>query len=93
MNLGLYRCDAHRSIDVYDHFPSGLVAFTVVGAFLFLLQNTVSGGSVLQCKLTEDLTEPVNADVSHTVSRMTEEQQERVEPRRKRREHNFTTNA
>lgn len=75
-------CDAHRSVDVHDHLPSGLVAFAVVGSFLFLLQHAVSGGSVLQCKLAEDFTEPVDADLSHAVGRVTEEQQERMEPGR-----------
>lgn len=93
VSWGLCQCDAYRSVDVYDHLPSGLVAFAVVGTFLFLLQNAVSSGSVLQCEFTEDLTESVDADVSHTVGWMTEEQQERMEPRRKRRQHNFTTNA
>lgn len=75
-------CEAHRSIDIHDHLPSGLVAFAVVGSFLFLLQHTVTGGPVLQRKLAEDFTEPVDADVSHTVGRMTEVQQEGVEPGR-----------
>lgn len=74
-------CDAHRRVNVHDHLPSGLIALTMVGSFLFLLQHTFSGGSVLQCKLAEDFTEPVDADLSHTVGRMTEEQQERMEPR------------
>ena len=58
-------CDAHRSVDVDDHLSSGLVAFAMVGPFLLLLQHAVSGGSVLQCKLAEDLTEPVDADLPH----------------------------
>lgn len=82
-------CEAHRSVDVHDHLPSGLVAFAVVGSFLFLLQHAVSGGSVLQRKLAEDFTEPVDADLSHAVGRMTEEQQERMEPRRRTRTSNF----
>lgn len=75
-------CDAHRSIDVHDHLSSGLVAFAMVGTFLLLLQHAVSGGSVLQRKLTEDFTEPVDADLSHAVGRMAEEQQEGMEPGR-----------
>lgn len=75
-------CGAHGSVDVYDHLPSGLVAFAVVGSFLLLLQDTVSGGPVLQRKLAEDFTEPVDADVSHAVGRMAEVQQEGVEPGR-----------
>lgn len=82
-------CDAHRSVDVHDHFPSGLVAFAVVGSLLFLLQHAVSGGSVLQCKLAEDFTEPVDADLSHAVGRVTEEQQERMEPARSTTTTNF----
>lgn len=78
-------CEAHRSVDVHDHLPSGLVAFSVVGSFLFLLQHAVARGPVLQRKLAEDFTEPVDADVSHAVGRMTEVQQERVEPGRTQR--------
>lgn len=69
-------CSAHRSIDVHDHLPSGLVALAVVGSLLLLLQHAVSGGPVLERKLAENFTEPVDADLSHTVGRMTEEQQE-----------------
>lgn len=68
--------EAHRSIDVHDHLSSGLVAFAVISSFLFLLQHAISGGPVLQCKLTEDFTEPMDADLSHTVGWMTKEQQE-----------------
>ena len=85
-------CDAHRSIDVHDHLSSGLVAFAVVGSFLFLLQHAVSGGSVLERKLAEDFTEPVDADLSHTVGRVTEEQQEGVEPGR-RNERNYSKSS
>lgn len=76
-------CDAHRSVDVHDHLSSGLVAFAMVCSLLFLLQHAVSGSSVLQRKLADDFTEPVDADLSHTVGRMTEEQQERMEPWRR----------
>lgn len=69
-------CSTHRSIDVHDHLPSGLVAFAVVCSLLLLLQHAVSGGPVLQRKLAEYFTEPVDTDLSHTVGRMTEEQQE-----------------
>lgn len=68
--------DAHRSVDVHDHLSPGLVAFAVVGPLLFLLQHPVSGRSVLQSKLTENFTEPVDTDLSHTVGWMAEEQQE-----------------
>lgn len=73
-------CEAHGRVHVHDHLPSGLVALAVVGSFLFLLQHPVTGGAVLQGKLAEDLTKPVDADVSHAVGRMTEVQQEGVEP-------------
>lgn len=76
-------CDAYRSVYVHDHLSSGLVALAVVGSFLFLLQHTVPGGSVFQSKLAKDFTEPVDADLSHTVGRVTEEQQERMEPERR----------
>lgn len=68
--------DTHRSVDINDHLSSGLVAFTVISPFLFLLKNALSGGPVLQSELTEDFTEPVHADLPHAVGRMTEEQQE-----------------
>lgn len=77
-------CEAHRGIDVHDHLSSGLVAFTVVCSLLFQLQHAVSGGPVLQRKLAEDFAEPVDADLSHAVGRMTEEQQERMKPGRTR---------
>lgn len=82
-------CDAHGSVDVHDHLPTGLVAFAVVGSLLLLLQHAVSRGSVLQRKLAEDFTEPVDADLSHAVGRMTEEQQEGMEPGRRMRTFNF----
>ncbi|TNN86067.1 hypothetical protein EYF80_003484 [Liparis tanakae] len=78
--------DGAAGVDVDDHLPPGLVAFAVVGSFLFLLQHAVSGGPVLQRKLAEDFTKPVDADVSHAVGRMTEEQQEGMEPGRRRTE-------
>lgn len=71
---------SHRSIDVHDHLSSGLVALAVVSSFLFLLQHTVPGCSVLKGKLAENLTEPVDADLPHAVGWMAEEQQERMEP-------------
>lgn len=80
--MGVCGSDAHRGVDVHDHLPPGLVAFAVVGPFLFQLKHAVAGGAVLQRKLTEDFTEPVDADVSHAVGRVTEEQQERMEPAR-----------
>lgn len=52
----------------------------MVGSFLLLLQYSLSGGSILQRKLTEDFTEPVHTDLSYAVGRMTEEQQEWMEP-------------
>lgn len=85
MSLCWWVCEAHRSVDVHDHLSPGLVAFSVVGSFLFLLQHTVARGPVLQRKLAEDFTEPVDADVPHAVGRMTEVQQERVEPGRTQR--------
>lgn len=75
--------DAYRSVDVHDHLSSGLVALAVVGSFLLLLQHAVSRGSVLQRKLAEDFAEPVDADLSHAVSWMSEVQQERMEPGKK----------
>lgn len=73
-------CDTHRSVDLHNHFSSGFVAFAVVGPFLFLLQHAVSGGSVLQGKLADDFTEPVDTDLPHTVGWMSEEQQKWMEP-------------
>lgn len=76
--------NTHRSVYIHDHLSSSLVALAMVGSFLFLLQHTLSGGPVLQRKLAEDFTEPVDADLSHTVGRVTKEQQEGVEPERKK---------
>ena len=77
------RCEAHRCIDVHDHLSAGLVALAVVSSLLFLLQHAVPGGSVLQRKLAEDFTEPVHADLSDAVRRVTNEQQERVKSERR----------
>lgn len=77
---GFCVCDAHGRIDVHDHLSSRLVALAVVGPFLSLLQHAVSGGAVLQGKLADDFTEPVDADLPHTVGWMPEVQQEWVEP-------------
>lgn len=75
--------ETHWSVDVHDHLSASLVAFTVVGSFLFLLQHAVAGGSILQCKLAEDFAESVDADLFHTVGWMTEVQEERMKPRRR----------
>lgn len=72
--------DAHRRVDIHDHLPPGLVALSVVGSFLLLLQHAVSRSPVLQRKLAEDFAEPVDADLPHAVGRVAQEQQERVEP-------------
>lgn len=73
---GFCLCDTHGSVDLHDHLSSRLVAFAVVGPFLSLLQHAVSGGAVLQGKLADDFTEPVDANLPHTVGGMPEEQQE-----------------
>lgn len=80
---GFCLCDTHGSVDLHDHLSSRLVAFTVVGPFLPLLQHAVSGGAVLQGKLADDFTEPVDTDLPHTVGRMPEVQQEWMEPGKK----------
>lgn len=77
-------CNAHRSVHVHDQLPPGLVALAMIGSLLFLLQDALASGSVLQRKLTEDFTEPVDADLSHAVGRVTEVQQEGMKPGRRR---------
>lgn len=63
-----------------DHFAPGLVPLAVIGSFLFLLQYSLSGGAVLECKLTQNLTEAVNAHLSYRIRWMAKEQQEWVKP-------------
>lgn len=77
---------------ICDHLASGLVPLSVVGPFLFLLQDALAGGTVLQRKLAQNLTEAVHTHVAHGVRRVAQEQQEGMEPGRTTRHmHERTT--
>lgn len=71
---------AVRRTHVGDHFASGLVALSVVGPLLLLLQHALPGGAVLQGKFAQDFAEAVNADLARRVNRVSQEQEEGVEP-------------
>lgn len=77
MRVGL---PAARRTHVGDHFASGLVALPVVGPLLLLLQHALPGGAVLQGKFAQDFAEAVNADLARRVDRVSQEQEEGVEP-------------
>lgn len=72
--------DAHLCVDVRDHLAARLVPLSVVGPLLFLLQDAVACGPVLQRELADDLAEASHADFPNAVGRMTQEQQERMKP-------------
>ncbi len=73
-------CVSHLCAEVCDHLSSGLVSLSVIGALLFLLEDALTSGAVLQSELAEDFTEPSHADLSNAVRRVTQEQQKRVKP-------------
>lgn len=66
-----------------DHLPSGLISLSVVGSFLFLLQNPLPGGAVLQCKLTDDPAEFVYIHLPNCIRWMPHKEQKGMEPERK----------
>lgn len=68
---------------ISDHLPSGLISFSVVGPFLFLLQNPFPGGSILQSKFTNDPAELVYVHFSNRIRWMPHKEQKRMEPARK----------
>lgn len=63
-----------------DHLPSGLGPLSVSGSLAFECQDSLSGGPILQRELTDDPTEVGHPDVPHRGGRLTQEQQEGVEP-------------
>lgn len=67
-------------IDVHDHLATRSVPLTMVSSFLFLLEYSLSCGSVLQCEFTNDFAEPMNTDLTNSRCRVSEKQQEHVEP-------------
>lgn len=69
-----------RRTYVCDHLPSGLVPLSVVGPLQFLLEHTLSGGTVLQGKFTQDFAEAVNGDLARRIHRVAQEQEKGVEP-------------
>ena len=74
--------DVHVAQSTYicDHFAPGLVPLPVVCPLLFLLQDALSGGAVLQGKFTQDFAKAVDADLTNAVDGMTQEEQECMEP-------------
>lgn len=83
----------NNNTHICDHLSSGLVPLSVVGPLLFLLQDAFPRGPVLQGKLTEDLTEAVDADLPHSVRWMAQEQQEGMEPARRREKNMMTSHC
>lgn len=71
---------SHLRVNVCDHFAARLVSLSVIGSFLFVLKNSFTCGSVLQSELTDDPAEAIDADVTNTVRRLTQEQQKWVKP-------------
>lgn len=69
-----------RRTYICDHFPSGLVPFSVVSPLQFLLEHTLSGRAVLQGKFAQDFAEAVHADLARRVHRVAQEQEKGVEP-------------
>lgn len=63
-----------------DHLASGLGSFSVSGSFPFEGEDSFSGGAILQSELTDDPTETGDFNVSDRGGRLTQEQQEGVEP-------------
>lgn len=75
--------DADSMTYISDHLPSGLISFSVVGPFLFLLQNPFPGGSVLQSKFTNDPAELVYVHFPNRIRWMSHKEQKGMEPVRK----------
>lgn len=65
---------------VSDHLAPGFVPFPVVSSLLFLLQHSLSGGTILQSKFTKNLTEAVDADLLDCICWVSQEQQKGMEP-------------
>lgn len=63
-----------------DHLAAGLGSFSVSGSFPFQGEDSLSGGAVLQRELADDPTEAGDFNVPHRGRRLTQEQQEGVEP-------------
>lgn len=70
------KCPADVHTHLCDHFAPGLVPLAVIGSFLFLLQHSLPGGAVLKCKLTQNLTETVDAHLSYRIRWVAQEKQE-----------------
>lgn len=65
---------------ISDHLPSGLISFSVVGPFLFLLQNPLPGCPIFQCKFTDDPAELVYIHFPYCIRRMAHKEQKGMEP-------------
>lgn len=72
--------DRFHGTYIGDHLPSGLISLSVVGPFLFLLQNPFPGGAILQCKLANDPAEFVYVHFPNCIRRVTHEEQKGMEP-------------
>lgn len=71
--------DWYHETHISDHLPSGLISFSVVGPFLFLLQNPLPGGTVLQGKFTDDPAELVYVHLPNCIRWMTHKEQKGME--------------
>lgn len=69
-----------RNTYICYHFSPGLVPLSVVGPLLFLLQHALSRCAILQGKLAQDFAKAMNADLTHRIYWMAEEQEKGVKP-------------
>lgn len=69
-----------KSTYICYHFSPGLVPLPVVGPLLFLLQHALSCCAILQGKFAQDLAKAMNADLTHGVYRVAQEQQKGMKP-------------
>lgn len=70
-----------RHTHLSDHTSPGLVALTIRGPLLLLLQHPVPAGPIFQCKLPQRVAELHDADLTGCLCRVPQVQQEGVEPR------------
>lgn len=69
-----------QEVYLSDHLASGLGSLPVSGSFAFEREDSFSGGSILESELADDPTESRDFNVPHRGGRLTQEQQEGVEP-------------
>lgn len=68
-----------------DHLAPGLRPLSVGGSFPLEGEDSLSGGSILQRELADDPTESRHFNVPNRRGRLTQEQQEGVEPEQEER--------